>query len=83
MSAKRQRRSKAQQRLVDIGLTRVALWSGVSEAAVYKWMTRRPADSPVPPHHVPAILRGCRKAGIELDAVDIWPGASALEAEAA
>lgn len=83
MSRKRQRRSKAQQRLFDIGLARVAVWCGVSESAVYKWVDRRPSDSPVPPQHIPAILIGCRQAGIELEAHDLWAAATSLRELAA
>lgn len=78
MKRQRQRRSRAQQRLLDIGLARIAVWCGISESAVYKWLDRRPADSPVPPQHIPAILAGCRSAGIELEADDIWAGAALM-----
>ncbi len=83
MSRNRQRRSRAQQRLFDIGLARVAVWCGVSESAVYKWVDRRPADSPVPPQHIPAILVGCRAAGIEMEAQEIWAAAASLREIAA
>lgn len=72
MKGVRQPRSAQQAKLLELGLTRVALWCRVSEAAVYKWLARRPADSPVPPQHLPAIVAGCRAAGIVLDPAELW-----------
>ncbi len=79
MKRQSQPRSAQQERLHELGLTQVALWCRVSEAAVYKWLARRPTDSPVPPQHLPAIVAGCRAAGIALDPRDLWPALPQLD----
>lgn len=80
MSQEHQPRSREQEKLHELGLTRVALWCGVTEAAVYKWLARRPRNSPVPPQHMPAIVAGCRAAGVPLDPADLWPALDGMVA---
>lgn len=53
---------------------RIAGWCGIGESAVHQWLCRK-ADTaePVPPRHVPAILKGARAAGLPVEARVLWP----------
>lgn len=65
--------SAAQSELLRIGTTRIAYWTRRSESAVYKWLSRRPADLPIPPEHLPAVKRGADAEGFPIDLKVLWP----------
>lgn len=75
--------SPAQSEVVRIGTTKIAYWTGRSESAVYKWLSRRPADAPVPPEHLPAVIRGAKADGVEIDVAVLWPDSVAFSQAAA
>lgn len=75
--------SPAQAEVVRIGTTKIAYWTGRGESAVYKWLSRRPADSPIPPEHLPAVIRGAQADGVEIDVATLWPDSSAFSQAAA
>lgn len=53
---------------------RIAGWCNVTESAVHQWLVRKAeTDEPVPPRHVPAIIKGAREAGLPLNVRVIWP----------
>ena len=65
--------SPAQREVLRIGTTKIAYWTGRSESAVYKWLTRRPASAPIPPEHLPAVVEGARVEGLDIDLKVLWP----------
>lgn len=75
--------SPAQTEVLRIGTTKIAYWTGRSESAVYKWLSRRPADVPIPPEHLPAVIRGAQADGIEIDVPVLWPESGAFSQVAA
>lgn len=71
----------AQAEVLRIGATRIAYWTGRSESAVYKWLRRRPSETPIPPEHLPAVAKGARADGVTIDLRLLWPeGAEMAEA---
>lgn len=70
--------SPAQAEVLRIGTTKIAYWTGRSESAVYKWLTRRPSDAPVPPEHLPAVIRGAKADGVEVNLAVLWPDSAAF-----
>lgn len=75
--------SDAQAEVLRIGTTKIAYWTGRSESAVYKWLSRRPDNAPVPPEHLPAVIRGAKADGIEIDLAVLWPDSAAFAQAAA
>ena len=65
--------SAAQSEVLRIGTTRIAYWTRRSESAVYKWLSRRPADVPIPPEHLPAVKRGADADSFPIDLKILWP----------
>lgn len=59
--------------LKTLGAAKVASWCGVGELAVYQWLQRGTDERPIPPDRVPAIVRGARAEGLEIDAAVLWP----------
>lgn len=70
--------SDAQQEVLRIGTTRIAYWTGRSESAVYKWLHRRADDQPIPPEHLPAVIKGAKADGVEIDLKVLWPEGASL-----
>lgn len=70
--------SAAQQEVRRIGTTNIAYWTGRSESAVYKWLQRRPCAQPIPPEHLPAVIKGAKADGVEIDLKVLWPEGAAL-----
>ncbi len=53
---------------------RIAGWCNVTESAVHQWLCRKGAtDEPVPPRHVPAIMRGAKRDGLDFNPRILWP----------
>lgn len=69
--------------LKKLGVRRVAHWCGVSEDAVYQWLSRGRAEEPMPPVHVPKIVAGAKAEGITFDVTILWPAMSGMLPEAA
>lgn len=67
--------SPAQREVLRLGTTKIAYWTGRSESAVYKWLTRRPSDVPIPPRHLPALIEGAKADGVTVDLAVLWPDA--------
>lgn len=65
--------SAAQEEVLRIGATRIAYWTKRSESAVYKWLRRRPPETPIPPEHLPAVAKGAKADGVAINLPLLWP----------
>lgn len=72
--------SPAQAEVLRIGTTRIAYWTGRTESAVYKWLSRRSPETPIPPEHLPAVKRGAAADGVTVDLALLWPEGQELAA---
>ena len=54
------------------GAKRVAAWCGVTDAAVYQWLSRATDEQPFPTRRVPALLLAARREGIAFDEAPLW-----------
>lgn len=76
MNGKGEPRSAETPREAILRLTpkRIAGWCNVTESAVHQWLCRKASTAePVPPRHVPAIIRGAQAEGLDLDPRVLWP----------
>ena len=66
--------------LKKLTVKRVAGWCDVSEAAIYQWISRGTPEEPIPPSHVPAIIKGAKADGLPpFDIGIIWPAMASAE----
>jgi hypothetical protein len=73
--ADRASRSPARDLILNtLGAKRVAEWCGVTEAAVYQWLSRGTEDAPVPARYVSLIVRGAKREGVSFDLAQLMPG---------
>jgi hypothetical protein len=56
-----------------LGVRRVAKWCNVADATVYQWLTRGSDATPIPTHHVPAIVNGAKAEGLDAPIGVLWP----------
>lgn len=54
--------------LTVLGAKRVADWCGVTEGAVYQWLSRATDAEPFPVKRVPTVLTAARRDGVAFDA---------------
>lgn len=57
---------------------RVAQWCDVGESAVNQWLSRRAVDAPIPPDHIPAVVKGAREIGLEIPLGLLWPASEGV-----
>lgn len=61
-------RESIKKLVLDVfGVKRVADWCGVSDGAVWQWLSRATDAEPFPVKRVPQVLRGARSEGVEFD----------------
>jgi hypothetical protein len=60
--------------LQDLGVKRVAGWTGVAEATVYQWLSRATERAPVPVSRGIQIIAAASAAGVEFDHDLLVPG---------
>ncbi len=65
--------------LRDLGVKRVADWTGVAEATVYQWISRATDRAPVPTARGIQIIACAARDGIEIDADILVPGLTSLK----
>lgn len=68
--------------LKTLGVRRVAGWCGVTEDAVYQWLSRGTDAAPVPPQRVASIVAGAKAEGLEAPLDVLWPAMAAAGGEA-
>jgi len=65
--------------LRDLGVKRVAAWTGVSDATVYQWLSRATERAPVPAARGLQIIACATRDGVDLDADLLVPGLASLK----
>ena len=65
--------------LRDLGVKRVASWTGVSDATVYQWLSRATERAPVPAARGLQILACATREGVAIDADLLVPGLASLK----
>lgn len=59
--------------LRTLGVSRVASWCGVTENAVYQWLSRGTDQEPIPPRAAGKIAASARAEGVTVDLSVLWP----------
>ena len=65
--------------LRDLGVKRVASWTGVSDATVYQWISRATERAPVPAARGLQIIACATREGVAIDADLLVPGLASLK----
>jgi predicted DNA-binding transcriptional regulator AlpA len=65
--------------LRDLGVKRVAAWTGVSDATVYQWLSRATERAPVPAARGLQIIHCATREGVAIDADLLVPGLASLK----